>query len=125
MKLRITANLARLMTTATCMFVLAIVPPASVAATDSVVSMCKKTDDVCKCAAGKLKAEIGSDKYALYEAVGAEYLKNKSGGMGMGDAWDAAVKSVSQKRGAGFVTTMNETNEIGKAHRKAIKSCTR
>jgi hypothetical protein len=125
MKMIMPTKIARLMTTSTCMFILALVPLASIAATDSVVSMCKKTDDICKCAAEKLKADIGSDNYALYDAVGAEYLNNKSSGMGMGDAWDAAVKSVSQERGAGFVATMNETNEIGKAHRKAIKSCAR
>ena len=94
-----------------------------VASADSVVSMCKNTDDVCKCASARLKADAGDETYALYEAIGAAFLTNRSGGMGMGDAWDAAVKAESTKRAASFVETMQQTNAIGQAHRKAIKCC--
>ena len=90
---------------------------------DSVNDMCKKTDEVCSCAANQLKSEVGDEKYGLYEAIGAVYIANKSSGMNMGDAWDAAVKGEAGKRGKGFTETLNLTNEIGKTHRKAIKDC--
>lgn len=90
---------------------------------DSVMDMCKKTDEVCRCAANQLKSEVGDERYGLYEAVGAVYTANKSNGMSMGDAWDAAVKGEAGKRGKGFAETLNLTNEIGKTHRKAIKNC--
>ena len=90
---------------------------------DSVVDMCSDSDKICTCAASKLKAEVGDKDYTLYEAIGAAYIANQSKGMGMGDAWDAAVKAEAGKRGSTFVNTLGTTNSIGKAHRKAIKSC--
>ena len=90
---------------------------------DSVIDMCKKKADVCACAAKQLKADIGDEKYMLYEAIGMKYIANKKNGMGMGDAWDAAVRDEAGKRGKSFVETLNQTNEIGKTHRKAMKGC--
>ena len=85
--------------------------------------MCSKSDKICACAASQLKNEVGADDYALYEAIGADYIANQSKGMGMGDAWDAAVKVEATKRGSSSTKILSKTNAIGKAHRKAIKTC--
>lgn len=90
---------------------------------DSVEDMCSGSDKNCTCAAKQLKSDVGDDDYGLYETIGAAYIANKSAGMEMGDAWDAAVKAESKKRGASFVDTLNRTNAIGNTHRKAIKAC--
>ena len=90
---------------------------------DSVEDMCKKSSEICACAAGQLKSDVGDDDYGLYEAVGSAYIANQAAGMSMGDAWDAAVKAESNQRGSGFTETLGKTNAIGKAHRKAIKAC--
>ena len=90
---------------------------------DSVEDMCSKSSETCACAAKQLKSEVGENDYGLYEAVGIAYIANQSAGMGLGDAWDAAVKAVSNERGSGFVATLSKTNAIGKTHRKAIKAC--
>ena len=95
----------------------------SSAMADSVEDMCSGSDKVCACAASKLKSEIGDDDYGLYEAIGTAYIANKAKGMGLGDAWDAAVKAEASKRGDGFTKTLSKTNSIGSAHSKAIKSC--
>ena len=93
------------------------------ATADSVEDMCLHSDEICVCAARQLKTEVGNDNYDLYEAIGLAYIANKTNGMNRGDAWDAAVKAESNKRGTGFAKTLNQTNAIGKAHRKAINSC--
>ena len=92
---------------------------------DGAYDMCAergKPSGVCECASERLKSEIGDD-YALYASIGSVYLANKQAGMAMGDAWDAAVKSVAGQRGSSFTTTLQQTNDIGKAHRKAMKNC--
>ena len=103
------------------------VPPFIVSADDDAVTgMClasKKSADVCACAAQKLRQEVGAEDYALYEAVGADYLDAKGRGVGMSEAWDSAVKAAAAARGAAFVTTLNKTNKLGKSHRKAMKAC--
>ena len=91
---------------------------------DSVEDMCRKPGEICSCSAERLKSEVGDDDYALYEAVGAAYIANQATGMKMGDAWDAAVRAESGRRGLGFSETLTRTNATGKAHRKAIKDCT-
>jgi hypothetical protein len=93
------------------------------ASADSVEDMCSKSSEICACAAKQLKSEVGEGDYGLYEAVGTAYLANQTAGMSLGDAWDAAVKVVSNQRGSGFVETLSKTNAIGKTHRKAIKAC--
>ncbi|MEA1888701.1 MAG: hypothetical protein U9N50_02815 [Pseudomonadota bacterium] len=91
---------------------------------DSVKDMCSDSDKICACAASKLKSEVGDDDYSLYEAIGAAYIANQAKGMGMGDAWDAAVKAEANKHGSSFAKTLKKTNSIGNVHRKAIKTCT-
>jgi hypothetical protein len=95
----------------------------SSATADSVEDMCHKSSEECACAAKQLKSEVGDDDYALYEAVGAAYIANQASGMGMGEAWDAAVKAESSQRGWRFREALSKTNAIGKAHRKAIEAC--
>jgi hypothetical protein len=95
----------------------------SSAMADSVEDMCSGSDKICACAASKLKSEVGDDDYGLYEAIGTAYIANKAKGMGIGNAWDAAVKAEANKRGSSFVKTLSKTNSLGSAHRKAIKSC--
>ena len=90
---------------------------------DSVEDMCRKSSEICACAAKQLKSEVGEGDYGLYEAVGTAYLANQTAGMSLGDAWDAAVKAVANQRGSGFVATLSKTNAIGKTHRKAMKAC--
>ena len=105
------------------LFTVMVVFSISSAMADSVVNMCSKSDKICACAANKLKSEVGSDDYDLYETIGAVYITNKAKSMGPGDAWDAAVKAEAGKRGSTFTQTLSTTNSIGNAHRKAIKSC--
>ena len=96
------------------------------AAADSVGDMCRdsgRPPDICRCAAARLLDEVGRDRYGLYEAVGAAYRANKARGMGMGDAWNAAVKLEAERRGKGYIDTLNRTNKLGQAHSKAIKGC--
>ena len=93
------------------------------ASADSVVDMCSKSDKICACAASQLKQDVGADDYALYEAIGADYITNQAKGMDMGSAWDAAVKVEATKRGSTSTKILSKTNSIGRAHNKAIKSC--
>jgi len=95
----------------------------SSAMADSVVDMCSKSDKICTCAASQLKEGVGVDDYALYEAIGTAYIANQAKGMNRGDAWDAAVKVEATKRGTTSTKILSNTNSIGRAHNKAIKSC--
>ncbi len=90
---------------------------------DAVNDMCADPDEVCKCAARQLKAEVGEQGYALYEVISSAYLSNKNSGMNMVEAWDAAVKAESDRQAKSFVDTLNRTNKIGSTHRKAITAC--
>ena len=101
--------------------VMALVTTSAIA--DSVKDMCKKSSEICACAARQLKSDVGADDYRLYEAVGSAYIANQTEGMNMGDAWDAAVKAESNQRGSGFSETLSKTNAIGKTHRKAMRAC--
>ena len=92
---------------------------------DSVVDMCSKSDKICACAASQLKEDVGTDDYALYEAIGADYIANQAKGMDMGSAWDAAVKVEATKRGSTSTKILSKTNSIGRAHSKTIKSCSK
>ncbi len=90
---------------------------------DAVHDMCADPDRVCRCAASQLRAEVGDQDYALYEAISSAYLSNKNTGMNMVEAWDAAVKAESERQTNSFVDTLNRSNKIGRAHRKAIAAC--
>lgn len=92
---------------------------------DSVVDMCSKSDKICACAASQLKEDVGADDYTLYEAIGADYIANQAKGMDRGSAWDAAVKVEATKRGSTSTKILSKTNSIGRAHNKAIKSCSK
>ena len=93
------------------------------AGADGVNDMCVDPAEICECAARKLKAEVGDNAYALYEAIGRIYLVNKDSDMNMVEAWDAAVKSEADKQGESFIDTLSKTNTIGSAHREAIETC--
>lgn len=95
----------------------------SVAGADSVIDMCSKSAKICECAASQFRKDAGDSSYGLYQAVGAAYIVNQTAGMGMGDAWDAAVRAEAKKRGESFSAVLKQTNALGKAHRKAIKNC--
>lgn len=95
----------------------------SSAMADSVKDMCLGPDKVCSCAASKLKSEISEKDYALYEAIGTSYLANKTKGMSMEGAWDAAVKAEASKLGAGYIETLSKTNSFGSALNDATIAC--
>lgn len=94
-----------------------------VAGADSVIDMCSKSANICECAASQFRKDAGDSSYGLYQEVGAAYIVNQAAGMGMGDAWDAAVRAEAKKRGESFSAVLKQTNALGKAHRKAIKNC--
>ena len=73
----------------------------------------------------QLKEDVGADEYTLYEAIGADYIANQAKGMDRGSAWDAAVKVEATKRGSTSTKILSKTNSIGRAHNKAIKSCSK
>ena len=109
--------------TATTIFCFAV--PASAQDLDGVTAMCLELDDseVCACASRNLKEQIGNDDYALYAAIGADYLARLEAGEGRVDAWMEASRTEAGKRGVGNVALMGKTNEIGDLHRNAIKAC--
>lgn len=94
-------------------------------AQDAVTAMCMEhdTEAVCNCASKALRNEIGAEDYAIYEAIGENYLSRMENGEGRVDAWMAASRTEAEKRGIGSTALMARTNEIGNAHRAAIKSC--
>ena len=99
---------------------------AATAMADSVEDMCldmKNTEQVCRCAAERLKAQVGEEDYALYESIGADYIVNQGAGMGRSDAWDDAVNKESGKLGVSSNSVLNRTNKLGAAHSKVIKDC--
>lgn len=96
---------------------------ASVALADSTTAMCGKSEEVCLCASTQLRESVSANDYRMYENVGASYLAHKAKGMGMADAWDAAVKEEAARQGKDFSGLLKETNALGKMHRKAIKAC--
>lgn len=91
----------------------------------AVTAMCmeRETEEVCTCASEALRTEIGPEDYAIYAAIGEDYLARMENGEGRVDAWMAAVRAEAERRGIGSVALMGRTNEIGNSHRAAIKSC--
>jgi hypothetical protein len=106
-------------------FSLAGIIPAGASAGDAVVAMCMERDEeaVCNCASEALLEQIGEEDYAIYEAIGEDYLARLEAGEGRVDAWMAASRTEAGKRGLGNVALMGRTNEIGNVHRAAIKDC--
>lgn len=94
-------------------------------AEDGVVAMCMELDtaEVCNCASESLLKEIGGEDYDMYAAIGEDYLSRMEAGEGRVDAWMEASRTEAGKRGLGSVALMGRTNEIGNAHRAAIKEC--
>lgn len=87
-------------------------------ADDAVVGMCLdlgKSGTVCDCAAEALREEVGETDYALYESVGSVYRQNQQAGQDASAAWSAALNSVGAR--------LRDTNPLGAAHRKAVRSC--
>lgn len=106
--------------------VVAAITTADSAVADAVDGMCidsNELEKVCACASKQLRESVGEEEYALYEAVGAAYMANQASGMGMGDAWDAAVKAESSRQGKDPIKILSKTNALGQAHNKAMKQC--
>lgn len=85
---------------------------------DSVIAMCQdlnRADDTCVCAAEALRNEVGEDAYARYERVGTAYRANQQAGQDRSDAWMAALSSTG--------VTLDQTNQIGAAHRAKMSGC--
>ncbi len=91
---------------------------------DGVSDMCLERYDeaACACASERLLAEIGDEDYGLYEAIGAAYLMRMAAGEGRSEAWTAASQEIAAERGIAG-STISRTNDIGRAHRDAIKAC--
>jgi len=106
------------------LLIAALIPNVSLAE-DGVVEMCMEhdTEEVCNCASEALMTEIGSEDYAMYAAIGEDYLARMEAGEGRVDAWMEASRTEAGKRGLGSVALMERTNEIGNVHRAAIKEC--
>lgn len=108
------------------LFALALFGTARADAGDAVEAMCLDLDRsaaVCKCAAKRLRAEVGEDDYALYEAVGRIYRRQLEQGKGRGDAWNTGVGVAASERDMGRTAILQRTNAVARTHRKAIKAC--
>ena len=106
------------------LLIAALIPNVTLA-DDGVVAMCMEldTEEVCNCASEALMKEIGAEDYAMYAAIGKDYLARMEAGEGRVDAWMEASRTEAGKRGLGSVALMGRTNEIGNVHRTAIKEC--
>ena len=99
--------------------------PSATLAQDAVFGMCKERDseEVCTCASEALMEKISDEDYAIYDAIGQDYLERMEAGESRADAWTAASQTEAGKRGISRTALMKRTNEIGKTHRAAIKDC--
>ena len=99
--------------------------PTALLADDSVKAMCMELDSekVCDCASEALQTQIGSEDYAIYDAIGTDYLARLEAGEGRIDAWTEASRTEATSLGISAVALMGRTNEIGNTHRAAIKEC--
>jgi hypothetical protein len=95
-------------------------------AQDGVAAMCAELapPEVCDCASAALLGQIGADDFALYDAIGADYLDRMADGAERADAWTAASEVVAADAGLSPRELMDRTNDIGRAHRDAINTCT-
>jgi hypothetical protein len=94
-------------------------------AQDGVAAMCAELapPEVCDCASADLLGQIGADDFALYDAIGTDYLARMADGVDRGDAWTAASAVVAADAGLSPRQLMDRTNDIGRAHRDAIDAC--
>ncbi|MCI2395577.1 hypothetical protein [Aliiroseovarius sediminis] len=81
------------------------------------------SETVCDCASEALRTQIGNEDYAIYEAIGADYLARMETGESRIDAWTEASRTEAAKLGISSVVLLGRTNEIGNTHRAAIKEC--
>ena len=94
--------------------------PALAQDTDGVTAMCLDATApdalaLCTCATDALREQLAPDDFALYERIGTLYLANQADGMGMGDAWDAALSETG--------ASLSQTNPLGQAHSAAMQAC--
>ncbi len=118
----------RIFRSATRMVALALscAAPALAQGPDGVTAMClerEETAEVCDCAAQALRDQIGAEDYALYAAIGADYVARLAEGAGRVEAWTDASQAVADESGQGLTALMSQTNDIGQAYRTAIKDC--
>ncbi|MRU16556.1 hypothetical protein FDP25_14025 [Roseovarius sp. A21] len=99
--------------------------PSTTLAQDAVFRMCNErdSDDICACASDALTEKISDEDYAIYEAIGKDYLERMDAGESRADAWTEASRTEAEKRGIDRTALMERTNGIGNIHRTAIKDC--
>ena len=92
---------------------------------DGVTAMCleRESKEVCRCASAAILEEVGAASYDLYDRAGTVYLSNMAAGQSRADAWTAALEPIAAELGIGTIQLMSRTNEIGSAHREAMKTC--
>lgn len=108
-----------------CVLLIACTIPTASLAEDAVKKMCMEQDSevVCDCASEALRTQIGNEDYAIYDAIGADYLARLDAGEGRMDAWTEASRTEAANLGISGIVLMGRTNEIGNTHRAAIKEC--
>ena len=69
--------------------------PTGLFADDAVTEMCMELDSemVCNCASEALRTKVGKEDYAIYEAIGSDYLARLEAGEGRVDAWTEASRT--------------------------------
>ncbi|MEC7762381.1 MAG: hypothetical protein VX874_10785 [Pseudomonadota bacterium] len=77
----------------------------------------------CACATEKLRTQVSGTDFALYDAVGTGYLKNRSTGQGWLAAWRASVKTVAAQNGIELTAFKSRLDRIGDIHRAIGDTC--
>lgn len=77
----------------------------------------------CDCIEQGLRAELGPEDFATYLRVSGDYFDGLDAGLPRAEAWDNAVKAEAAAQGIRFATLLTRTNQIGRLHADAIKSC--
>lgn len=91
-----------------------------------VIAMCRETGkslEVCECSVSALRKELSDDEFITYEKISAAYLKKKSNGQPMGDAWDGSIWTVAAAEGKDAIALLDWSNDVGKTFRKYMKNC--
>ncbi|MAM60687.1 MAG: hypothetical protein CMH11_04285 [Maritimibacter sp.] len=81
------------------------------------------SDSQCACATDALRADVGAEALALYDAVADEAASARAGGIRRREAWDEGIVAVATSRGVGITDLLNRMNSVGRAHRVAIDGC--
>ncbi len=94
-------------------------------AEDGVAAMCAELapPEACACASEALLAEIGTEDFQLYDAIGADYVERMARGEERAAAWDAASATVAAGAGITPRELLPRTNKIGRTHRAHIVAC--